>query len=129
MAKKKSEEEILFSTVKVGDIEVKPFSFGVLFKVSSYLEVILDKVEKNNITVVTENGLDISGIVKLMSLCGEDIIKVLALTTGVEEDKVRELSVDMGVLLAKTVFEQNADIVKKSLAVLMPVKEKETNSQ
>jgi hypothetical protein len=127
MAKKKSDEEILFSAVKIGDIEVKPFSFGVLFKVSSYLEVILDKIEKNNITVVTDTGLNIAGIVKLMSLCGEDIIKVLALTTGVEEDKVRELSVDNGVLLAKTVFEQNADIVKKSLAVLMPIKK--TNSQ
>ena len=127
MAKKKSDEEILFSAVKIGDIEVKPFSFGVLFKVSSYLEVILDKIEKNNITVVTDTGLNIAGIVKLMSLCGEDIIKVLALTTGVEEDKVRELSVDNGVLLAKTVFEQNADIVKKSLAILMPMKE--TNSQ
>lgn len=119
MAKKKTDEEILFPTVKVGDIEVKPFSFGVLFQVSSYLEIILNKIEQNNILLATDIGLNVQGIVKLMSLCGEEIVKVLSLATGVEEDKVRNLSVDKGVLLAKTVFEQNSDIIKKSLAALM----------
>lgn len=119
MAKKKTDEEILFPIIKVGDIEVKPFSFGVLFQVSSYLEIILNKIEQNNILLATDIGLNVQGIVKLMSLCGEEIVKVLSLATGVEEDKVRNLSVDKGVLLAKTVFEQNSDIIKKSLAALM----------
>lgn len=130
--KKKSEEEILFSEVKIAGYKIKPWSFGTLFDISKSLEVVLDKAEeKGIIKELTESDIfRYTSIGKLFIISADEILKIISITLGVDVEKVKQLSMPEGIKVAVAIFNQNKEIIKNALVPLLTgPKEGEVNTE
>jgi len=117
---KKSPEEILFPEARVGKIIVKPWSFGKLFEVSALLEKVLDKAESKGIDLDDIDALlEYSSIVRLFTLASEELLEIVALTINEDVTKVREFSMEQGILLAIVIAKQNWTTIKNVLSPLL----------
>jgi len=119
----KKDEDVLFPEVDIDGIIVKPWSFGMLFDISGSLEIVLDKVE--------EKGIDLTGFIpyttfaRLFTIAGPEVLKIISLTIGKEEEEIKELDMSTGVRLAMVIYQQNKEIIKNALAPLLKEKEEE----
>jgi len=114
----KSDEAILFPNVKVGDVVVKPWSFGMLFDISPYLELVLDKAEKAGIMQKLElsgNFLSSTLIARIFTIASSPLLKIIALTVNLSEDEVRKLSMEDGIRIVMVVYYQNKSTISNAI--------------
>jgi len=115
---KVSEEEILFPEVKVGEVTIKPWSFGILFDISSSLESILNKMEKQGLIQEFEkntNFLSYSTLARLFTIASSEVLKVIAVTLGKEEKDVKAFDMETGLKVAFIIYKQNKITITNSI--------------
>ena len=116
--KSPSDESVLFPEAEVDGIEIKPWSFGMLFEVSPSLEAVLDKMDAKGLTQkLDESGgfLSWSLIARLFTIAGPEVLKIIALTTKKSEEEVKELDMDTGMKIAVVIFNQNKERITNAL--------------
>jgi len=119
---KKVEEQVLFPEVVVEGITIKPWSFGMLFKVAPLVDSIIDKIERKGINLDTDSlTLSWPVITKIFVCAADEILKVIAMTIGKPEEEISELGMDSGVKIALTIFKQNSQTIKNAFG-LNPMK-------
>ena len=87
----KTEESILFPEAKVGDMIIKPWSFGKLFDLSLLLDKALTKLDKSGIDIEKAiSGTTISYILiaKFFSLVSEEILDVISITLDKDKEEI-----------------------------------------
>jgi len=110
------EHEILFPEAKVGDIIIKPWSFGMLFKISDVLGSIIDKAEKRNILQDFEKETTTYVLMaKLFSLAGPELLSIISLTINMSQSEVEAFDMDSGIKIALIIFNQNKDMIMNSI--------------
>ena len=119
---KKTDEEILFPTITVGNYEVEPWNFGVLFEISSKIEQIVKKAEdagiEDQLNSMNGSYVPYTVLLKIFALCSTELLETIAITLDVEVDEVKKLSMKQGISLAVAIFKQNSSVIKNSLAPL-----------
>ena len=124
--KTKNEDLAMFDEVKIGNLCVKPWSFGTLFDVSPIMEEILTTLEKKDVQLdelIDEVGnISFISIAKLFAIASNSLLKLIVLSVTCEKDdvetEVRNLDMKDGVKLALTVWSQNKDRIVKSFNVV-----------
>lgn len=108
------EETILFAEDKVGDIIIKPWSFGVLFDITDDIENVINKIEENNIDIekLFEQGISWKTMVKIFSIASPHILNIICLTTGQKKEVIRDLPLTDGVKIAFKIYLQNREQIK-----------------
>lgn len=132
MSKDKSAEEVLFPEVKIGDIEVKPWSFGVLFSISGMLERILDKMEEKGLDLGSEDVgvfIDYRKMARLFTIASPEVLKIISLTVDKSEEELKELPIDTGIKIAITIYAQNMEIIKNAISSALPQIELKTETE
>lgn len=121
----KSDLDVLFpgrEVIVAGEaITVSPFKFGQLLKVAKFIAPIADAVRKAN--AVPSDGSPLSWALLLPHVIvdgGESVFGLLAFVTGKPRAWLDNLESDEGFLLAKTVFETNADFFRARIAPMLP---------
>ena len=128
MPKKKSDEETLFPEITIDGVIVKPWGFGALFELSDSLEKVLDKVEEKHLAEEIESGfLTNITLARLFTIANKEVLRIIAYTVDIDEDEVRKWSMDTGVKVATTIFNQNKETIVGALknAFGSPTKKKE----
>ena len=121
--KPKRDEEILFPEAKVGDITVKPWSFGMLFDISGSLEKVLDKIEDKKVDLTPEGGfIPYTTFARLFTIAGPEVLKIISLTIDMPENEVKDLDMDTGVKIAMIIYQQNRETIKNALTPLLKQK-------
>ncbi len=121
MPKTKTEESILFPEQKVGNIIVKPWSFGKLFDLSVLLEKALTKLDANGIDIEKAlSGTTISYVLiaKFFSLVSDEILDVISITLDKDKEEIKALSMEDGIKAAFIIFNQNKEIIKNAFSSL-----------
>jgi len=104
----------IFPEAKVGDIIIRPWKFGVLFKISSFLEEILDKMEAKNVNIETVDGfVPYTTIARIFTMASDSILKIIAITIEKPEEEIAELDMDEGLEIATIIYNQNTERIKK----------------
>ena len=119
----KTPEEILFPDVEVDGIIVKPWSFGMLFEISDSLEKVLDKMEEKGLTKLINSVMDTEfisyiDIVKIFTIAGPQLRKIIALTLNKSEEEVAALDMKTGIQIVSVMFSLNSSTLKNALAPL-----------
>ena len=123
--KKKSDEQILFPEAKIGDITIKPWSFGKLFDLSILLEVVLDKIEEKKINLDFTSGvIPYTTIARLFTIASPEVLKIMSITLDKSEEEVRELGMEDGMKIAMVIYQQNSETIKEGLGELLNASEK-----
>ncbi len=118
--KVKSEAEIIFPEAKVGDIIVKPWSFGKLFEILESLDKVLDKADEKGILEQLEVGitggmLSYIPLMRLFAVARNEILDIIAKTTDTDIEKIKSLSTDEGIKLVMVIFRQNKEVIMNSV--------------
>ena len=116
--KKKSEEQILFPEVVVGEITVRPWSFGILFDISPLLEDVLTKLEEKEINI-DGTFLNYSTMLKIFSLASSGVREIICMTLGKDVEVVNALSMEDGIKIAVIICKQNWEIISKNALNLL----------
>jgi len=126
---KQSEENILFPESSIEGITIKPWSFGMLFELSSDLEEILNKMESVNLIEKLEKSKGIipyTLVVKIFTIASPHVLKIISRTVGKTEDEVKSLSMETGVKIAIVIYNQNKQTILNSIKnVFSPSAERE----
>jgi hypothetical protein len=117
MTEKNNEERILFPEAKIGDIVVKPWSFGVLFEISSMLEVVLDKMEEKKIDIDNTGFLSYATIAKLFTIASPQLLKIISLTIEKDIEDIKKLKMEDGIKIAYTIYMQNSSTIKNAFSL------------
>jgi len=127
---KKTDEEILFPEAKVGDITIRPWSFGILFEISTMLETVLDKMEEKKIFVDPVAGfISYFDMLRIFTLANKEVKTIIAITLGKSEEDVELLSMEDGLKIAMIIYKQNSTVLKNVLSSLFGTKMTETGAQ
>jgi hypothetical protein len=115
---KKPEEQILFPEADVDGVIVKPWSFGMLFKVAPLVDNIISNIEAKNIDLESAT-LMISWpvLTKIFVCAASDILKVISMTVDISEEEVQNFPMEKGVKLALTIFRQNSQTIKNAFGL------------
>lgn len=123
MDKKKSDEEILFPDTKVGKYIIKPWSFGMLFEISPMLDVVLGDMDKKNININFEDDfISYTTLARIFALASIHVLSIISITLDVDEEEIRELSMEDGIKLAMIIYKQNYTTIKNVLSPSQPTK-------
>lgn len=116
----KSDEAILFPEINIDGILIKPWSFGKLFDLSILLESVIDKAEKKGLITELNSGnmIPYTTMAKLFAIASPEVLKIISITLGKNEDEVRELDMSTGIKIAITIFSQNKEAIKNALSPL-----------
>ena len=116
----KTDEEVLFPEAKVGDLVIKPWSFGTLFEISSFLEVVLDKMSAKGLELDSVDGfISYSFMLKLFTIASPELLKIVAVTTGKDADEIKALSMQDGLSTSIIIAKQNWTTIKNALSPLL----------
>jgi len=127
---KKTDEEIIFSSKTIAGIEVKPWSFGILFEISSMLESVLDKMEEKKIFVDPVAGfISYFDMLRIFTIANKEVKTIIAITLGKSEEDVELLSMEDGLKIAMIIYKQNSTVLKNVLSSLFGTKMTETGAQ
>lgn len=120
----RSDEAILFPEVKVGDVTIKPWSFGVLFDIAPSLEEVLDKAEKADLMNKIEGGfLSYTTMARLFTIASSPLLKIMSMTLHMKEEAVRALNMEDGIKIVMVVYNQNKSTISNAIKnVLSPLK-------
>ena len=113
-----TEESILFPEVKVGDIVVKPWSFGMLFSISEDLEQVLNRMEETDLISKLEKSgglISYTLLARIFTIASNHVLKIIAVTINKTEDEVRALSMEDGMKIAMIIYNQNKQTIMSSL--------------
>lgn len=116
--KKKNEETVLFPEAKVGDIVIKPWSFGILFQISDLLEQVITSVEEKGIEV--DEFISYVTMIKIFTIASKQVLKIMSITLDMEEKDIEALSMEDGVRIALIIAKQNWTIISKNVLSLLP---------
>lgn len=128
--KKKSDEEVLFPDIKMGDLVIRPWSFGKLFDLSAILDRIMIKAEGRG--VLEEFNTDVlmyTTMVKMFALSAPEILEIICITIDKDEEYVKNLSMTDGIKIALAIYNQNAEIIKNALTLLALVEQTEEEEE
>lgn len=130
MAKKKSDEGVLFPDVKVGDIIVKPWTFGMLFELSEPLDRIITKVEDRGLDIEFEKGiLSYVTMAKLFTIASSEALEIICKTLDKPDEEVKELGMEDGIKIALIIYNQNKESIVSSLKNAFSSSPKEKNKE
>jgi len=118
--KTKTDEEILFPEVTIGDLVIKPWTFGKLFEISALLEEVLDKMDAKSIKledIAPEGFMSYTTVARLFTIASPEVLKIVALTTEKTEEEIKELSMQDGIKAVVTIYNQNKEIIKNALGL------------
>lgn len=116
----KTDEEVLFPSAKIGKYTIKPWSFGILFDISVKLETVLDRLREKDIEGLFDLDLvSPISIARLFTVASSEVLSIIAITLDVDEDEVRNLSMEDGIRMAYVIYRQNATVIKNALAPLL----------
>jgi len=118
MEKTKSEEEIIFPDIEISGYVLRPWSFGVLFKLSHLLGSVLDKAEeKNLVSEINESGgfLQYTTLAKLFSIAGPELLEIISITLGAPAEEIEALNMEAGLRIALAIYNMNKDVITNSL--------------
>lgn len=117
--KVKSEEEVMFPNVKIGDIVVKPWSFGILFEISVMLEKVLDKINEKQILLdPTASFVSYFDMLRIFTMANQEVRKIIAITVEKSEEEINKLSMEDGIKIAMAIYEMNSSVLKNVLSSL-----------
>jgi len=117
---KPSDEEILFDTIVVRKVEIKPWSFGKLFDISGSLETILDKADEKGLIDTFNSGyFTYTDMAKMFLLFRQELLTIISVTIDKDEDTIRDFSIDKGIKIALAIFNQNKEVLKNALTPLL----------
>jgi hypothetical protein len=128
----KNDTAVLFPEVEICNIKVKPWTFGVLFKLAPILEEVIKKAESKGIveeiTVnLARNTLPYTTLIKLFTLASEDLMNLITITTGNPREDIEALSMEDGMKLVTTMWVQNkstlVNSIKNALSTQSPQEE------
>jgi len=130
MTEKQSDESVLFPEVVVNGITIKPWSFGVLFDISSSLEAILDKAESSGLAKKIEDAggfLSYTILARLFTVASPHVLKVMSVTLSKSEEEIKALDMSVGIQIATVIYNQNKATITNSLKNVFgpPTTEKE----
>lgn len=115
---KKLEEQVLFPEIDIDGMIIKPWSFGMLFKVAPLVDSIITKIEDKGVNLDSDSLLLSWPLLTKMFVCAADeILEVISMTTGKPKEEVSELSMDAGVRTAFTIFKQNSQTIKNAFGL------------
>jgi hypothetical protein len=120
--KVQSDEEILFPNIKIGNIVLKPWSFGILFEISNLLESVLDKADAKGITEAVSNAggfISYITMLKLFTIASDELLSIVAITLGKEKNEIRALPMEDGIKIVIAIYNQNSTIIKNALSSLL----------
>ena len=116
VAKKKSEEQVLFPSVKIdNDVTVDPWSFGMLFEISTLLDSVLDKADAKGIldSIVNEEGtISYITMARIVALASEEVLQIIATTIDKSYEEIKEYDMGKGIKIALAIYNTNRDIIK-----------------
>jgi len=117
----KPDETILFPETKIGEIIVKPWTFGKLFKLASILDTAISKLEAAGIDLedlFKKEVITYTTIAKLFSLIADEILEVIYISVDLEKSDIEGLDMATGIKLAFTIFNQNKEVIKNAFSSL-----------
>lgn len=118
--KKKSEEEVLFPEVEVGDIVVKPWSFGKLFDLAPILERVLDKAEEKGLmTMFDTSFISYATMARLFTIASPEVLEIISITINKKVEEIKELSMEDGIKIAVIIYNQNKNSIKNATTSLL----------
>ena len=118
---KKTDDEILFPEAKVGDIVIKPWSFGILFDISTMLEHILDRMDEKKIIVDPIAGfISYFDMLKIFTLANQEVLQIISLTVEKDVEEIKKLGMEDGIKIAMIIYKQNSTTLKNVLSSLFP---------
>ena len=127
---KKTDEEIIFSSKIIAGIEVKPWSFGILFEISTMLECILDRMEEKKIFVDPVAGfISYFDMLRIFTMANQEVLKIISITTNKDIEEIKNLGMEDGIKLAITIYQDNSIILKNAVSSLFGTKMTETGAQ
>jgi hypothetical protein len=115
---KQSEEAVLFPEITVDNIIVKPWSFGMLFDISSDLEEILNKMENTDLLEKLNNTkgfIPYTLIARIFTIASPHVLRIISLTVGKPEEEIRLLSMETGMKIAMVIYNQNKQTILNSV--------------
>ena len=115
------EEAILFPEVKIGDITVKPWTFGKLYELASILDRAITKLDAAGMDVdnlFNSDTIPYTTIARLFSIISSEILEVIDISIDLEREKIESLDMATGIKLAFTIFNQNKEVIKNAFASL-----------
>ena len=123
-----SEERVIFPEAVVGDITIKPWSFGILFKISEMLERILDKVDEKNVDLSVFDGvttfIPYTVVARLFTIASKELLEIVSITVGKSIEEIEALSMEDGIHTVMVIYEQNSTTIKNALTSVLPKEEK-----
>lgn len=126
------EERILFPEVKIGNLIIKPWTFGILFEIADLLGQVIDKAENKGIIKDLESSgglLKYSTIAKLFSVANKEVLIILSKTLNVEEEVIKKLSMEEGIKVVMTVYNQNKATITNSLKNALSVPQNQNQEE
>jgi len=97
---------------------VKPWSFGMLFEISPMLDSVLSTLETKDIDI--DSGfLSYTTIARLFAVASPQILDIIAITLDVDVNEVKNLSMEDGVKIAFTIYQQNSTVLKNVIRSLL----------
>jgi hypothetical protein len=113
--KKKTDTEVLFPEVtynlSIGEVTVKPFTYGDVIDLSPYLEEILHEIRVRGVRLNAGIiDVDVSDIITIYLGLGKAALPILSRVTGKDEDDLRKLSILESAQLITTIIQQNLGV-------------------
>jgi len=127
----KAEEQILFPEIKVGNMIVKPWTFGILFEISELLEIVLDKMnDKGILENINPGMISYIDIARIFSIASSELLKIISITVDKPEEDLRKLTMEDGIKLTLAIYRQNTTVLKNVLSSLFrePIETNETET-
>lgn len=84
------------------------------------LDGVLDKVEEKKINIDVEDGfLPYTTIAKLFTIASPEILKIISITLDLSEEEVSKFSMEDGLRIAFTIYQQNVRTIKNVSRLLL----------
>lgn len=118
MVMKQSEEAIIFPEVTIDGVVVKPWSFGMLFDISSDLEEILNKMETADLISKlegTKGFIPYTLIARIFTIASPHVLRIISKTVGKPEEEVRNFSMETGMKIAMVIYNQNKQTIMNAI--------------
>jgi hypothetical protein len=113
----KREEEVLFPEFKVGDVVVRPWSYGQFLKVFPVFKSMLPEIEARGIN---EKNIE-AKILDFVDVVLPHVDEVLSITTEMTKEQIHALRLSNVIQLTVVVLTQNVGHLKNSFGLVRPL--------
>jgi Ca2+-binding EF-hand superfamily protein len=122
MTEKQSEEKILFPEVTIAGFKILPWGFGHLFNLAESLGKVIEKAEAKGLIEELDNSggiLKYTTIAKLLSIASSEVFEIIKITLNTDDESVKKLSMEDGLKIAFTIYDQNKTTIINSIKNLI----------